>query len=120
MQDILNKVKEKLGDGVNIDHVVSSLGYSSTITSTGNTEPLDVSLLRSAFEESFFPTMWAVDVFAPTLIPGSTFNWYRQDFGPNFWGTPVDAAADALFDVYAGTTFPQVRWNGLRRTLRYA
>lgn len=131
LEDVLKLVKKELGDGVNIDHVVSSLGYTST--SWSQEHPLtsgvdEMRLLSNAFRHSMLPSMWATDVFFPVLrdLPDTSFTLFN-DFYPefvrpetNFTSQMInDAFADALTSIVEDS-FPKRRGKTLRlrRALR--
>jgi len=80
LQEVLKKVKTALGPDTKIDHIVSSIGYSSKSTTGGSED--DFELMQDVLANSLYPHMWAARTFLPEIqaYPGTSFTIFDDPF----------------------------------------
>lgn len=122
MEEILQKVKEVLGPNQDIHHIVSSISQSSY---TKEEKLGDSDRMKEFFDHSFFPNMFAAEVFLPPLraVPNSSFTIFDDPFvpfsgmRPLYWPSLInDAATNTFFDILSND-YPTTRLS-VRRLLR--
>ncbi|KAH9246691.1 hypothetical protein BASA81_015740 [Batrachochytrium salamandrivorans] len=126
VEETYEEVKRHLGNGIQLDHVVSTLGPISlglhSVSKNGMSQS-DIQLLHESLEENLFPTILASQVYLKDLKQkeGSTytivFGGYgvaAQDTFPGAWAGVVKNAAleAAISTLISETKEDKVRVNG--------